>query len=192
MDRLLCSVLPRAQQTVEVLRPGLAPRTMLELGVVLVEDNPSVLSATQRMLTSIGCALYDADHPRKVREVFASKAGQSTLNGRWHGLRTLVQPPLCHLNRLARNSYRSVSLSRCTANCSTSPAIAASVTDRLGCVVSGVALVPTRLQRDFPMLTGLVFGLVLAVAHWPSAWGSPESDITSARQFLGPQHQQRR
>jgi hypothetical protein len=38
---------------------------MLELGVLLVEDNPSVLPETQRTLTNIGCAIYDADYPKK-------------------------------------------------------------------------------------------------------------------------------
>jgi hypothetical protein len=62
---------------------------MLELGVLLVEDNPSVLSTTQRMLTNIGCTVYDANHPKKrnVRPLFELIALQCRMGvcDEWRG-----------------------------------------------------------------------------------------------------------
>jgi two-component system, cell cycle sensor histidine kinase and response regulator CckA len=71
--------LPRAQQTVEILQPELAPSPMLELGVLLVEDNPKVLGATRRMLANIGCTVYDANHPGAAQEVFAMHSDEIDL-----------------------------------------------------------------------------------------------------------------
>jgi two-component system, cell cycle sensor histidine kinase and response regulator CckA len=46
---------------------------------LLVEDNLSVLSATRRMLANVGCTVYDADHPRNAREVFAAHSDEIDL-----------------------------------------------------------------------------------------------------------------
>jgi two-component system, cell cycle sensor histidine kinase and response regulator CckA len=72
---------------------------MLELGVLLVEDNPRVLSATQWMLTNIGCAVYDADRPRNAREVFAAHSDEIDL------LLTVLVPKM-NGNELARKLRR--------------------------------------------------------------------------------------
>ena len=68
--------LPRAQQTVEILQPGLAPSAMLELCVLLVEDNPSVLTATRRILTNVGCTVYEANNPGNAREMYAAHSDE--------------------------------------------------------------------------------------------------------------------